>query len=325
MAAYKQFLTSDVIVTPFEVNKGFSFSSSEFTDNDVDIDRFEGVNNTLINNFAKTGNNNNQSKVLIYSSVKELYYSNFTSSSSGSSPVSASILPGETPAGDVLRGPSDSVGRYENYLQSTLTPFRFIPTGSGDRVFVLSLPSRLWGDYVQPNSFEYKIIDDNNVSQTITDDGNGNLYLSGVHVGNIIYPHGMAIFTNLSINTPAVPQGYGAVYYGIDVYGGSSGLGLSNLMGNVTCSFSSSYEIFETQYKATVNEFEYNFTQNPSIISGSTDGTLYDFTTGSFYQPYVTTVGLYNDAQELLAVGKLSQPYPLSRTTDTTFYINLDR
>jgi len=94
---------------------------------------------------------------------------------------------------------------------------------------------------------------------------------------------------------------------------------------DVTCSFSSSYEIFETQYKATIRESEFNFSQNPTIISGSTDGTVYDFVTGSFFQPYVTTVGLYDEYQNLLAVGKLSQPYPLSRTTDTTFYINLDR
>ena len=299
MAAYKQFLSSDVIVTPFEVNKGFSFPASEFTDSDVDIDRFEGVNNTILNNFSKTGNNNDQYKVLVYSSIKGLYYSNFTTSSFGSEPVSASLLPGETPEGNVLRGPSNPVGRYENYLQSSLTQSRFIPTGSGNRIAVFSIPSRLFGDYIQPDSF---IWEDNTNNVTFTDDGEGNLISGSTVVGNIIYPHGMAIITNQDFT-------------------------MASLVGatNVTCSFSSSLKIFETQYKATINEFEYNFSQNPSIISGSTDGSVYDFTTGSFFQPYVTTVGLYNEAQELLAVGKLSQPYPLSRTTDTTFYINLDR
>ena len=299
MAAYKQFLSSDVIVTPFEVNKGFSFPASEFTDSDVDIDRFEGVNNTLINNVAPTGNNNDQYKVLIYSSIKGLYYSNFTTSSFGSEPVSASILPGETPEGNVLRGPSNPVGRYENYLQSSLTQSRFIPTGSGDRIAVFSIPSRLFGDYIQPDSF---IWEDNTNNVTFTDDGEGNLISGSTIVGNIIYPHGMAVITNQDFTIASLVSAT-----------------------NVTCSFSSSLKIFETQYKATINEFEYNFSQNPSIISGSTDGTIYDFTTGSFFQPYTTTVGLYNEAQELLAVGKLAQPYPLSRTTDTTFYINIDR
>ena len=299
MAAYKQFLSSDVIVTPFEVNKGFSFPASEFTDSDVDIDRFEGVNNTLINNVSPTGNNNDQYKVLIYSSIKGLYYSNFTTSSFGSEPVSASILPGETPEGNVLRGPSNPVGRYENYLQSSLTQSRFIPTGSGDGIAAFSIPSRLFGDYIQPDSF---IWEDNTNNVTFTDDGEGNLISGSTIVGNIIYPHGMAVITNKDFTMASLVSAT-----------------------NVTCSFSSSLKIFETQYKATINEFEYNFSQNPSIISGSTDGSVYDFTTGSFFQPYVTTVGLYNEAQELLAVGKLAQPYPLSRTTDTTFYINIDR
>ena len=49
-----------------------------------------------------------------------------------------------------------------------------------------------------------------------------------------------------------------------------------------------------------------------------------DFATGSYFSPYVTTVGLYNNDKELLAVGKLAQPLPLSSTTDTNIIINLD-
>ena len=143
-------------------------------------------------------------------------------------------------------------------------------------------------------------------------------------MGNIIYPHGMAVFTELSDNPPSTPRGYGISKYGADIYGGT--LSIANLLeSNVTCSFSSSFDIYETQYKATISEFEYNFSLNPSIISGSTDGKVYDFVTGSFFSPYVSTVGLYDDDQNLLAVGKLSQPLPISRTTDTTIFINIDR
>ena len=114
------------------------------------------------------------------------------------------------------------------------------------------------------------------------------------------------------------------------VYGGVGSLLLPDIDSFITGSgvnvaFSSSYTIYETQYKATINENEFNFSQNPSLISGSTDGTIYDFVTKPYFQPYVTTVGLYNEAQELLAVGKLSQPLPLSRTTDTSIFINIDR
>ena len=83
--------------------------------------------------------------------------------------------------------------------------------------------------------------------------------------------------------------------------------------------------IYETQYKCTIRENEFNFSLNPSLISGSTDGTVYGYVTSSYFSPFVTTVGLYDENQNLLAVGKLSQPVPTSPTTDTTILINIDR
>ena len=77
MSAYKQFLSSDVIVTPFEVNKGFTFSQSEFTNSDVQIDKFKGVNADFTTNKTTTGLNSTQYQVLVYNSIKQLYYSNF--------------------------------------------------------------------------------------------------------------------------------------------------------------------------------------------------------------------------------------------------------
>ena len=83
--------------------------------------------------------------------------------------------------------------------------------------------------------------------------------------------------------------------------------------------------IFESQYKRTSNPNEFTYTQNPSAISGSNNsGIVYDFLTGSYFQPYITTVGLYNNANELVAVGKLSQPLQSSNITDTTVLVNLD-
>ena len=107
-------------------------------------------------------------------------------------------------------------------------------------------------------------------------------------------------------------------------------------------SFSSSYTIYETQYKATILENEFNYTLNPSAISGSTIPTVfsgsgldfentasygkpYDFVTASYFDPYVTTVGLYDNNFQLLAVGKLAKPLQTSAITDTTILINIDR
>lgn len=102
---------------------------------------------------------------------------------------------------------------------------------------------------------------------------------------------------------------------------------------NVTMSFESSVDIYETQYKCTMESDEFNYSLNPTLLSESisssilTSGsdTYVDFATGSEFTPFVTAVGLYNDNNELLAIGKLSQPLPTSQTTDTTILINLDR
>ena len=309
MSTFKQFLSQDVIVEPFKVNKGFTFPSSSFGNSNVQIFTYEGRNADFLTN---QGSFNGEYRVLVYNSIKELYYSNFLTSSYGSPLQTQSIFPGDNKEGNVFVGNPDSSGRYENYLQSTLTQSRYFPTSSNADILAISIPSRLFGDYIQPNSFVWE---DNTNSVKFTDDGEGNILISGSGlltpnsvVGNIIYQHGIITLTNENNTDP------------YNIYDFST-----RFATNVTCSFSSSLNIYETQYKATINEFEYNFSQNPSIISGSTDGTVYDFVTGSYFSPYATTVGLYDDDQNLLAVGKLSQPLPISRTTDTSIFINIDR
>jgi hypothetical protein len=131
--------------------------------------------------------------------------------------------------------------------------------------------------------------------------------------------------------TPAVPAVTASgAEYGEDTYGGrlvgSTDVANFALGTNITCSFSSSFNIYETQYKCTISEDEFNYSQNPSIVSGSKNTGVYlNFATSSFFSPYATTVGMYNEQNELLAVGKLAQPIPLSQTTDTTILVNIDR
>jgi hypothetical protein len=325
MSAYKQFLASDITVVPFEVNKAFSYKGNELTGSDVAINRFLGTNlsGTLFNpnTDPTTGYDNSQYQRLVYSSVQELYYSNYLSSSYGSPAITASLVPGSNTEGNRLIGPPDSDGRYWNYNQTTLTFEKYFPTSSGNSIGVMSIPSRLYGNYIVPSSFRWSC-----PSGSIYDDGEGNLILSasGEICGQIFYPHGLAIVT--SDSNPGT-DGYGYGFYGSLIYG----LGDSSLIdtfvtsSNVTCSFSSSLTIWESQYKCTLRENEFNFSLNPSIISGSTDGTVYGFATSQSFSPYVTTVGLYDDEQNLLAIGKLSQPLPTSPTTDTTILINIDR
>jgi len=89
-------------------------------------------------------------------------------------------------------------------------------------------------------------------------------------------------------------------------------------------SFKNKYTVYENEIICTVGENEFNMTQNPTITTDDS-GSLRDFATGSIFKPYVTTVGLYNDNNELLLVGKFAQPLPMSDITDTTFIIRYDQ
>jgi hypothetical protein len=328
MSAYKQFLSSDIIVTPFEVNKSFIFKgAASLTGSDVGIDRFLGKNiqsNPFISGSnPSTGQISSQDQELVYESIKHLYYSNYLNSTAsyGSPASTASLVPGRDTAGDVLVGSTSSAGKYENYLQTSLTFKKYFPTSSNNQIAVLSIPNKMYGSYIQPNSFNWEVD-----KIKVQDDGQGNLILSQSQqiCGNIFYSHGIAVITS---DSDPVNDGYGFGDYGTAFYGLTDNIIVESFAtsSNVTCSFSSSFSLYETQYKCTVRENEFNFSLNPSIISGSTDGTPYDFVTSSYFNPYVTTVGLYNEEQELIAIGKLSQPLPISSTTDTTILINIDR
>jgi len=68
---------------------------------------------------------------------------------------------------------------------------------------------------------------------------------------------------------------------------------------------------------------QYNYSENPSFISGSTGEVLYnDFINNP--QTYITTVGLYNDTNDLLAVAKLSRPLKKDFTKEALVRVKLD-
>ena len=68
---------------------------------------------------------------------------------------------------------------------------------------------------------------------------------------------------------------------------------------------------------------EFNYSSNPSFISGSTGEVIYDQFINN-PQVYVTTVGMYNDANELIAVAKLSKPLLKDFTKESLVRVKLD-
>ena len=68
---------------------------------------------------------------------------------------------------------------------------------------------------------------------------------------------------------------------------------------------------------------EFNYSENPSYVSGSTGEVIYNYFINN-PQTYITTVGMYNDANELLAVAKLSKPLNKDFTKEALIRVKLD-
>ena len=84
-----------------------------------------------------------------------------------------------------------------------------------------------------------------------------------------------------------------------------------------------SYETVSSDYMfVRIPNSQFNYTTNPSVISGS--GALIYSTMINNPQTYVTTVGLYNDNQELLAVAKLSKPLVKDFTKEALVQVKLN-
>tara|TARA_R110000744_G_scaffold151931_4_gene265670 strand:+ start:13036 stop:14259 length:1224 start_codon:yes stop_codon:yes gene_type:complete len=95
--------------------------------------------------------------------------------------------------------------------------------------------------------------------------------------------------------------------------------------GQISNSFAarSSERVFATHYFCRLKNAEYNFSNNPTFTSGS-QGT---FSHPSMYKDpkvYITTVGMYNDKNELLATAKLSKPLLKSFTREALIRIKLE-
>ena len=78
-----------------------------------------------------------------------------------------------------------------------------------------------------------------------------------------------------------------------------------------------------SHYFVRATNREFNFSNNPTFVTGS-DGTFAESSFERDPKTFITTVGLYNDANELLAVAKTSQPIAKSYDKEVLIAVKLD-
>lgn len=179
-------------------------------------------------------------------------------------------------------------------------------------VFVVDITQDIFGEEVKPGTFSVTI----GASRSY-DDGFGNIIISessvGYKIGRIFYDKGIAI-----LKPTASISGGGLTKNGICIINGT----------NVQVQFSSSVKLFEHNIRIRLDPTEFLYSPyNPSatkaMFTGSTETPLELMASQSLY-PYITTIGLYNQDNELLAVAKVSNPIQRTDYSIQTIVVKFD-
>jgi len=287
----KEIPTSDIVTRPIKVYKEWTLD-----ENDIKPVFGENPNNTLIDidSDAKTYDINGFGfvKKIIYESTKAQFYTN---------PATASVL--------------TEVGLRKSYAS---TDERVLE----NEMALFSIPQRYYGEGIKIGTV---VLEDETLARTYTDDGYSNLLDSGSNIkGNIFYDRGLVVVTK-------------------DVVSGS-------VLNQFTLRYRSTKTIYENEIFISVLENEFNVSQNPSAvdfngsgfgkikltsitssINPTVTGGFADFEysssidrTGSFLAPYITTIGLYDNDLNMVAVAKLPQPIKSESDMPVNFIIRFD-
>lgn len=142
------------------------------------------------------------------------------------------------------------------------------------------------------------------------------------NVGNVFYEHGMIV---LSDPRPK----YGTKQYKMfndRVYNYISRNSEPGLLSKFYLEYNSTVTLYEHEYVCKLKEDEFNFTSNPTIRKNNDLNSEFpkEFVAGASFSPYITTVGLYNQYGQLLAVGKLGTPIKKRDNVDLAIIVKFD-
>jgi hypothetical protein len=163
---------------------------------------------------------------------------------------------------------------------------------------------------------------------TTTTDG---FSLNSGSYGWLLPDIGTIILNPLALSSPTASGGIGFVYSGSASSGSLTYTAATNANASLFRAISGSGAFTLNSQETITSDFvfvrprssQYNYSENPSFISGSTGEVLYpQFINNP--QVYITTIGLYNDTNELLAVAKLSRPLLKDFTKEALVRVKLD-
>jgi hypothetical protein len=283
----KEIPKSDVITRPMKVYKEWTLDENDI----LPIYAMSGSSGNFDDTYDPVSNG--YSKKSLYASIRAQFYRNS---------ATASIL--------------TEVGNRKSYAS---TDERILE----DSIAVFSIPQKYYGEGIKIGTV---VLEDEQLVRTYTDDGYSNLIDSGSNIkGNIFYDRGLIVLAK-------------------DVISGS-------VLNTFTLNFRSTKTIYENEIFLSVLENEFNVSQNPTAVDFTNDGSigkiklhnirstinplkvggfadyLYSGSvdpTGSYLAPYITTIALYDDGLNMVAVAKLPQPIKSLPDYPINFIVRFD-
>lgn len=284
---------SDISVRPFKVHKKWDFTQGDITPyygENITGSAFDPDTDPYTPRLDGDGNEiGRYYHRTLYSSIKSQYYT-------------------DTTTGSIV----NDVGYRRSYASDW-------ERNIGDTIMVIALDQDKVGHGIKRKSLQ--LIDGTSV---YTDDGYSNLMSGSTVYGNVFYDRGLIVLTNGVVN--------------------------GSTLTTVTGSYRSTQVIYENEIFISVLENEFNVSQNPTAVDwdpdgygrvkvntivshfdGVTTGGFGDFDTlgrmddtGSYLTPFITTIGLYDDEYNMVAVAKLPQPIKSLPNYPVNFIVRFD-
>jgi hypothetical protein len=283
---FKEIPKSDIITRPFKVYKEWIIDEE-----DTDISILYGVSSS----FGAFDVDTNDLSGVIYRSIQAQFYRDSTN---------ASIL--------------TEVGRRKSYAS---TDERNLESEFG----LISIPQHKYGEGIKVGTVKFT---DNNSGKVYQDDGYSNLVSGSTICGNIMYDRGFVILTK---DTPSGSLTDFRIEYNSTqtIYENEIFISVLenefNFSQNRTALVDAEYETFNV---TTYGQYPYSPQYNQSFTnlrSAKVNPLFHEYEvsasvdpTGSYLAPFITTIGLYDNDHNMVAVAKLARPmksypdYPLN-------------
>ncbi len=353
---FKNLESDDILISPFQVNKTFTVTNNDSGSGVYSIQITKGSDSNLYGwddtSPSITLSGNQYFKIPTYYTINTMYYRDINQMSGQIDYING--VPKDKSAIVEYR---KTRYLYDTSVEPSSIDLRRPYTRQlHDSATVISIPQDLYGERVSKKSI--KLVDNSTSPQVVLqDDGYGNLYdvafsssyssrtpdsnNSGSIVGNVFYDDGLLVITDTG--------SYSTV-----------GDGVFNLTFDSTqtiyereyvCSVEENDFLHTTNRSLKVGMSSSiafhgtNFNSN-TFIGTEQDGFPYElvgFATSSFkngqyeigteligeathsdFATYVTTIGLYNDNNELMAIGKTAKPIKNDKEMALTFVVRFD-